>query len=264
MASGTPEEGSPPTIDSRMPVAGAGAREALQGASGKEGVEAMPIFAFATTDLVDLGARHERMDCTPDGLLVFSFEEEGYFRAESLVAEVGDLRFEPVYRRAKGANTEALMEDRRGRFLKARGEGLLLCSPGADRLVVLDLFDDFIYVRSEYLFAFESTLHWENGKIRGQLGAIPLLHVRGEGRLALACEPGLRKLRLVPDQPALVAEAALVGWVGRVIPQTVPRPAVDGHAPLGAPLLRCEGEGVLLVLPGRVASGSWNLLPVSG
>ncbi|MDY0000415.1 MAG: hypothetical protein RBU30_03875, partial [Polyangia bacterium] len=70
--------------------------------------------------------------------------------------------------------------------------------------------------------------------------------------------PGLRKIRLFPDLPALVAEASLVGWVGRVIPQTVARPSSEAPAPQGAPLLRCEGEGIILVLPARIASGSWS------
>ncbi|MDY0003975.1 MAG: tetratricopeptide repeat protein [Polyangia bacterium] len=86
-----------------------------------DGLGPVPIFAFATTELVDLGARHERISCSSDGLLLFAIEEDGFFRADSLVAKVGDLKFEPAFRRAKGTNVEEPMEDRRGPFLKAKG-----------------------------------------------------------------------------------------------------------------------------------------------
>jgi len=112
---------------------------------------------------------------------------------------------------------------------------------------VLDLYDDFIYLRSEYLFAFESTLHWENGKVRGAGGPIELIHMRGEGRLALVGADKLRKVRLVPEQDAYVSEDSLVGWLGRISPQTLPLgKTVDEDSAL-KPMLRCEGEGVLLV-----------------
>lgn len=250
---GASADGAPPDPGSY----GADPSLAAPSSSGHAGT--VPIFAFATTELVDLLARRGRMCKTAGGLLQFPVEEDGYFRSESLLAEVGGLRFDHAFRRSKGANTKDPMVDGRGCFLKARGEGVILCDPGEDHLVILDLFDDFVYVRSEHLFAFESTLHWENGKIRGASGVIPLVHIRGEGRLALALPLRLHKIRLVPDAPAFVAEDALLGWVGRVIPQIVPRDAGEEHAILGRPLLRCEGEGVLLVAPNVRGPGEQGL-----
>jgi uncharacterized protein (AIM24 family) len=185
-------------------------------------------------------------------------EEDAYLRAESLVAQVGEFRLEPAFRRNKGANTQEPLVDSRGRFLKAIGEGVLLCDAGAQRLVVLDLFDDFIYLRNEYLFAFESTLHWENGKIRGNTGVIELVHIRGEGRLALVCDQPLRKIRLVPEQATLVDEGSLVGWVGRVIPQTQPRPTEAQPETPQTRFIRCEGEGVVLVRPVGSSTGAFH------
>ena len=218
------------------------AREAVEDDGG-----AIPIFSFATTGLIDMAARRGRM--TPsDGVLVFPVEEEAYIRDQGLTAYHGELSFETAPRRVKGHPTEEPMADGRGQFLKVMGEGVLVCDPGDDRLTVLDLFDDYLYLRPEYLFAFESTLHWENGKVRGHSGAIELIHIRGEGRLALVSGGALRKYRLTPGHFAYVSEAALVGWVGRVIPQTLPVGILDGEGVSPAvPMIRCEGEGVILV-----------------
>lgn len=202
-----------------------------------------PIFAFATTGLLDLGGHAGRMVSVSDTALWFPVEEDGYLRESTVVARVGPLEFSPAYRRVKGANSDEPLEDSRGRIVKVIGEGGVLLDAGEGHLVVLDLYDDFIYIRQECVFAFESTLHWENGKIRGPTGELLLTHVRGEGRIALHCRGPLLKLRVVPDQEVAVAADALVGWVGRVIPETLPKEGADG----GAELIRCEGEGVILL-----------------
>jgi len=213
------------------------------GASGKS----VPIFSYATADLIDLSARVVRMRAPQANTLIFPVEEDGFIRAEALTAHVGDLTFEDARRRAKGQFTEEPMVDSRGRFIKVLGDGVLLCDAGNEQVTVLDLFDDFLYLRTELLFAFESTLHWENGKVRGAAGPIELIHIRGEGRLALVGADKLRKVRLVPECEAYVSEEGLVGWMGRVSPQTLPRGAAAPEASVLKPMLRCEGEGVILV-----------------
>ena len=83
--------------------------------------------------------------------------------------------------------------------------------------------------------------------MRGVTGPIELIHIRGEGRLALVGADKLRKVRLVPEREAYVAEQELVGWMGRVSPQTLPRGAEAPEESVLKPMLRCEGEGVILV-----------------
>ncbi len=209
--------------------------------------ESVPIFSYATAGLIDLSEQVLRMQAPQPNTLVFPVQEDGFVRAETITAHVGVFTFEEAHRRAKGQFTDELLVDIRGRFMKVLGDGILLCDAGDEHVFVLDLYDDFIYLRSEYLFAFESTLHWENGKVRGAGGPIELIHMRGEGRLALVGADKLRKVRLVPEQDAYVSEDSLVGWLGRISPQTLPLgKTVDEDSAL-KPMLRCEGEGVLLV-----------------
>lgn len=218
--------------------------------------ESTPIFSYATEGLIDLSARAVRMLAPQPNTLIFPVEEDGFIRAETLTAHVGDFTFEDAHRRAKGQFTDEPMGDSRGRFLKVLGDGVLLCDAGSEQVTVLDLFDDFLYVRTEYLFAFESTLHWENGKVRGASGPIELIHIRGEGRLALVGADNLRKVRLVPEREAYVSEEGLVGWMGRVSPQTLPREAGVKEPSVRKPMLRCEGEGVILVRPTELQPGA--------
>lgn len=236
------EQAVPPAASAPAAPVGAVPRASVDG-------EAVPIFSYATSGLIDLSARAVRMLAPQSNTLIFPVEEDGFIRAETLSAHVGELTFEDAHRRAKGQFTDEPMEDSRGRFLKVLGDGVLLCDAGSEQVTVLDLFDDFLYLRSEYLFAFESTLHWENGKVRGALGPIELIHIRGEGRLALVGADELRKVRLVPEREAYVSEEELVGWMGRVSPQTLPRGADVSEASVLKPMLRCEGEGVILVRP---------------
>jgi uncharacterized protein (AIM24 family) len=214
---------------------------------GGRGADSVPIFAYATEGLVDLSARTVRMLVPQPNTLIFPVQEDGFIRAEALTAHVGEISFEDAHRRAKGQFTDEPMVDSRGRFVKVLGDGVLLCDAGDEQVTVLDLFDDFMYLRMEYLFAFESTLHWENGKVRGATGPIELIHIRGEGRLALVGADKLRKVRLVPDREAYVSEESLVGWMGRVSPQTLPQGAAEHPESAFKPMMRCVGEGVLLL-----------------
>lgn len=218
--------------------------------------ESVPIFSYATEGLIDLSARVVRMQAPQPNTLIFPVEEDGFIRAETLTSHVGEFVFEDAHRRAKGQFTDEPMVDGRGRFVKVLGDGVLLCDAGTERVTVLDLFDDFLYLRSEYVFAFESTLHWENGKVRGANGPIELIHIRGEGRLALVGADNLRKVRLVPEREAFVLEEALVGWMGRISPQTLPLGSALPEASVLKPMLRCEGEGVLLLRPAEGLVGA--------
>ena len=66
----------------------------------------------------------------------------------------------------------------------------------------------------------------------------------------------LRKVRLVPEREAYVSEEGLVGWMGRVSPQTLPREAGVKEPSVRKPMLRCEGEGVILVRPTELQPGA--------
>jgi uncharacterized protein (AIM24 family) len=220
------------------------AAPAAEPASATEGVQ--PIFSFATSGLLDLSIPIDRMEPRLPHSLVLPVVDDVVLREEAVRVCRGELDFVPAMRRAKGQFTGEPLTDRRGRFIRARGHGMMYLSAAPDRITVLDLFDDFMYLRSEYLFAFESSLHYENGKIRGLLGPIDLVHIRGEGRLVLVATGELTRVRLVPGWPCHVAERQLAGWVGRVVPQVVPRVSA-GDEVAHHPLLRCDGEGVLLV-----------------
>jgi uncharacterized protein (AIM24 family) len=108
-------------------------------------------------------------------------------------------------------------------------------------LVALTLDQDILYLREDRVVAFDGDVVWESGRVpRDEL---PLLQFRGSGRVVVdAAGDEVVTLRLSEGSPVTVPRARLVGWLGRVVAQSVR----DGE---DATLARiaCEGEGVLLL-----------------
>jgi uncharacterized protein (AIM24 family) len=206
------------------------------------------VFAFATEDLIDQACQPQGLAVTRDGNLVAPVTEEIFVRETGLVVHSQSLDFEATPKRTKGQTLQEPVEDPGlGKLLRVSGSGLMICAPGDGQFVVLELFDDFIYLRQENLFAFDSSLYWENGRIRSAEVEIPLVHLRGEGKVALWASGPAVKVRVSPDHPVRLPAHYLLGWLGRIVPTFV---EPDAAAPLsGLPTLVCEGEGVLLMRP---------------
>jgi len=96
------------------------------------------------------------------------------------------------------------------------------------------------------VFAFESTLRWENGNVPGLRGKLPVVQFRGDGSVALRTPEPLVRVKLPAQGVLLVAAMRLAGWIGRVIPRAVV-PPTDG--PMGEVCVECTGEGVVLIDP---------------
>ena len=228
-------------------------KEATKGLSSDDverikGVE--PFFSFAADRVLDTaGVEKEDLRVDKDGMLVAGVRDEIFIREAGLVAYSRNLKYAPALMRSKGRNLETTMEDEGlGRMFRVEGNGLVLSAPGSEgRFVVLELFDDFLYLKREAVFAFSSSLYWENGNIRSSEFEMPLIHLRGEGRLAMWISGEILKARIEPDHPVAIQGHYLLGWMGNVVPKVViPGP----NEPMaGIPVLECKGEGVLLLKP---------------
>jgi hypothetical protein len=94
------------------------------------------------------------------------------------------------------------------------------------------------------VFAFESTLRWENGHVPGLRGRLPVVQFRGDGSVVLRSEQPLTRVKLPPSGIVYVDASRLAGWIGRVIPRAVVPPS---GAPMGDVCVECTGEGVVLI-----------------
>jgi uncharacterized protein (AIM24 family) len=107
----------------------------------------------------------------------------------------------------------------------------------------LALADDIVYVRETALFAFEESLHWENGRMPGGgPDAMRVVQLRGQGRIVLRAARAVFSLKLEAEASLFVEAAALFGWIGRVVPRVLP--GQDGEP---TPYIECTGEGVLIL-----------------
>jgi uncharacterized protein (AIM24 family) len=209
-------------------------------------IGSIPIFSFATEDLIDTTQQEGGLRTDRQGNLLVPVNDEVFIRETGMMAHSGALSFRSAAKRTKGQTLDETVEDAGlGTLLLASGQGMVVSSPGEGRFTVLQLFDDFIYLRQEALFAFESSLYWENGRIHNPETEIPLVHLRGEGKLALWSGDQPLKLRVVPDHPLKFPAQFLLGWLGRVIPRFLPHPTASSEPAI--PNLICEGEGVLLM-----------------
>lgn len=155
------------------------------------------------------------------------------------VTLIGDgLRVRPLPRRiaagdAPGDGPLALV-DGRGGVIFAREGGTFH---------VVRLRRDRCFLREAALWAAEASLHWEHGVMPGTRGAdgegegAPFVRIHGDGVVALRTVGDLITVKVTPERAQRVEPSALLGWIGNVVALAEP----------GLPLLRCEGEGALLL-----------------
>jgi tetratricopeptide (TPR) repeat protein len=181
---------------------------------------------------------------TRDGVLHLSVIGETHVRQSALLAAAGEVRIGEARRRRRGRITDELLGSLDDLFVRCQGEGeLWLTVPPRGRgLVALSLEQDVLYLREERVVAFDGDVVWESGRVPWD--GLPLLQFRGTGRVvADAGRNDVVALRVPEGRSMTVARTRLLGWLGRVVVQSLREPTGDN--PL--PHVTCEGEGVLLL-----------------
>ncbi len=205
-----------------------------------------PLSDLATEGLVRPDEGDDRFEIGPSGSLVIRVVDRMLIRLEGVHATGGDLTYEPATRRTRGHQTEERFDHGGAPLHVVSGKGYLIATPGKHKFEAVVLDDDILYLREDLVFAFESSLRWENGHIPGLRGRLPVVQFRGDGALALRLERPLVRVKLPPQGVVFVDAERLAGWIGRVIPRAVVPPT---GGPMGAMCVECTGEGVVLVEP---------------
>ena len=196
------------------------------------------VTAFAATRLVRPQKDGQTFAISPGGALSIRVRGELYMRTSGVVSSAGALSFEAAQRRVRGLMTTEPFGSGELAMYLARGHGELIAVPRGLRFHALALDDDVLYVREEALFAFEPALGWENGRAPG--GDPALVQFRGTGQVALRTRREPFCVKIEPEQVLFADAAALVGWIGRVVPRALP---TEPDVPR---FLECTGEGVLI------------------
>ena len=205
---------------------------------------AIPLSQLATEDLVRPDEGDERFEISSSGALVIRVDHRVHTRLDGVYATSGDLAFEPALRRSRGHLTDERFDYGGAPLQVVTGHGYMIALPGKQPFTAVVLDDDIFYLREDLVFAFESTLRWENGHVPGLRGRLPVVQFRGAGSVVLRSEQPLTRVKLPPSGIVYVDAARLAGWIGRVIPRAVVPPS---GAPMGDVCVECTGEGVVLI-----------------
>jgi uncharacterized protein (AIM24 family) len=215
-------------------------REAPVAAASEIAAEQASASAYAFSHLYsDSPAARTR-----DGVLHLQVIGETHVRQSALLAAAGQVRIGEARRRRRGRVTDELLGPLDDLFVRCQGEGevWLTIPPKGRGLVALSLDQDVLYLREERVVAFDGDVVWESGRVPWD--GLPLLQFRGTGRVvADAGRNDVVALRVPEGRPMTVARNRLLGWLGRVVVQSLREPTGDN--PL--PHVICEGEGVLLL-----------------
>jgi hypothetical protein len=205
-----------------------------------------PLSDLATEALVRPDDSDDRFEIGPSGSLVIRIADRMLVRLDGVHVTGGDLTYEPATRRTRGHQTEERFDHGGASLHVVSGKGYLIATPGKYTFEAVKLDDDILYLREDLVFAFESSLRWENGNIPGLRGRLPVVQFRGDGAVALRLERPLVRVKLPHQGMVFVDSERLAGWIGRVIPRAVVPPT---GGPMGAMCVECTGEGVVLIEP---------------
>lgn len=204
----------------------------------------LPLSALATHALVRPDDGDHPFEVSDNGALLVRVSERMYCRMSGVYATGGALDFEAARRRSRGASTEEAFDHGGDPMSIVVGHGYLVAFPERGRFTAVYLDDDILYLREEKVFAFSPTLRWENGNIPGLRGKLPVVQFRGDGAVAFRSSRVITPIKLPAGGAMFVDTAALVGWIGRVIPRAVMPPE---RGPMAEVCVECTGEGVVLV-----------------
>ncbi len=216
------------------------------------GLAPRPLSELATDELIRPEGGPEVFEVGAGGSLLIRVTDRVLTRLDGVHVTGGDLAYEVATRRSRGTQTEERFDHGGSPLHVVTGTGYLLALPDDRTFFALGLDDDILYLREDLVFAFETSLRWENGNVPGLRGQLPVVQFRGDGGLVLRAARPLVRVKLPAQGVVLVDAARLAGWIGRVIPRAV---VPQGGGPLGATAVECTGEGIILIEPApRVAA----------
>ncbi|MGK4005740.1 tetratricopeptide repeat protein [Sorangium sp. So ce1036] len=175
--------------------------------------------------------------------------------AKGFVARLDGMRTMSMH---PGTATHALKRQARGRvfdeplggpstpFIEIGGRcELVLAGSEGRRLHAVALVDEPVYVREDVLLGFELQIGYENGRLpAGDGEAVAMVQLRGRGHVVLSVPERAAALEITPSRPTSMRATAVLGWMGRLLPRTLPAT----EAPAGAQgFVTFGGEGMVLV-----------------
>lgn len=197
----------------------------------------LPLSVFAAENEIRFADQPFTFVRTPAGHLSVRIDGAVHCRTNGLQVSSGAIDYNPTGRRQHGQPNETPF-DERGTMYTVSGQGGFVLAPGAYPFVVLQLDDNSLYIRPEFVTGYDSNLFWENGSLPGTNQGVALVQYRGTGQVVLALPPHYKVQ--VAEHSLYCEPNRLLGWTGDVIP----RQMTDEQ---NVTFVECQGQGTVLL-----------------
>ncbi|HEY6726427.1 MAG TPA: tetratricopeptide repeat protein [Polyangiaceae bacterium] len=137
---------------------------------------------------------------------------------------------QPLMRRQRSQGGSEPMGGHTSPFVALEGQGDLVLT-ARHALQVVQIQGGFAYLRESALVGFESTVHYEHGRLSA-LGdeAVSIVQLSGRGVAVFERRAKLRTLPVRAEQPATVRARLVLGWTGRLLTQPMEPKRAPNHA----------------------------------
>ena len=190
---------------------------------------------------------------TPEAIRV-DVRGEVLVRTAGLLGWTGVIEARAEFKRFRGRVTDKPFGWGPARMHRLVGTGTAWLGVMGRTFLAVDLGDESVYLREDWVFGFEEPVMFENGRVPSEVAPdLDLVHLSGVGQVLLALPGPLRSTEVRHDAPVTVPLQHWVGWQGQLSPRVV---ALGWEGPEGtpAPAVELSGEGVaLLCVPGPPA-----------
>ena len=183
---------------------------------------------------------------TPEAVRV-EVRGEVLVRTAGLLGWTGLIEAKAEFKRFRGRVTDKPFGWGPARMHRLVGTGTAWLGVMGRTFLAVDLGDESVYLREDWVFGFEEPVMFENGRVPSEVAPdLDLVHLSGVGQVLLALPGPLRSTEVRHDAPVTVPLQHWVGWQGQLSPRVV---ALGWEGPEGtpAPAVELSGEGVALL-----------------
>lgn len=193
-----------------------------------------------------------------DRMLEVNLNGEVWSKAGSMVAYVGNIRFERegLLERGLGNLLKKAVSGEGAQLMKASGQGRLYLADSGKTIRILQLQNEAIFVNGNDLLAFETSLKWDVRMMKKLVavasGGLFNVLVQGTGLLAVTSHFEPLTLAVQPGRPVRTDPNATILWSGNLQPEfktDVSLKTFLGRGSGESIQMEFNGEGFVVIQP---------------
>ena len=176
----------------------------------------------------------------------------------SMIAYDGMIKFtrEGMLEHGIGKLLKKTLSGEGVRLTKAEGNGHLYLADNGEKVTILDLRNESIFVNGNDLLAFQDSVKWDikmMRKITGMMaGGLFNIKLVGTGLIAITTHYDPLSLKVTPEEPVITDPNATVAWSGHLMPEfrtDVSLKSFFGRGSGESIQMEFKGDGFVVVQP---------------